>query len=441
MTTTGSSKTQAPGSASAFYPPAAAPRGIGVRHKVLGMSVLLAGVTYLDRVSISTMQDQISRDLGFDLVKMGVVFSTFYVAYAVFEIPTGWWADQIGSRRVLTRIVSWWSAFTILTGAAFSFPSLLGIRFLFGAGEAGAFPNVARTFARWFPLRERGRAQGYFWVGAHLAGGVTPLIVKSLLDLGLHWRQVFVLFGSIGFIWVWAWWRWFRDTPEEHASVSPEELAYIQSGRPPFESHSNSVDDWRRLLANRTAAGLCLMYFTQSFGGAFYVTFLQRYLAQRGLTGTEGAILAGLPLMFSTVADVLGGLTTDGLTKRFGLRIGRCAVGGSALAGAGLFTLAAAFTASPIWAAVLIALGGASSNFLLGASWGTCIDIGLSRAGALSGAMNTSGQVGAILSPILVALVVKHFDNWSAPLYLTGALFLAGATCWLLVDPTKPVSD
>jgi len=183
------------------------------------------------------------------------------------------------------------------------------------------------------------------------------------------------------------------------------------------------------------------MYFTQSFGGAFYVTFLQRYLAQRGLTGTEGAILAGLPLMFSTVADVLGGLTTDVLTKRFGLRIGRCAVGGSALAGAGLFTLAAAFTASPIWAAVLIALGGASSNFLLGASWGTCIDIGLSRAGALSGAMNTSGQVGAILSPILVALVVKHFDNWSAPLYLTGALFLAGATCWLLVDPTKPVSD
>jgi MFS family permease len=116
-------------------------------------------------------------------------------------------------------------------------------------------------------------------------------------------------------------------------------------------------------------------------------------------------------------------------------------VGGSALAGAGLFTLAAAFTASPIGAAVLIALGGASSNFLLGASWGTCIDIGRSRAGALSGAMNTSGQVGAILSPILVALVVKHFDNWSAPLYLTGALFLAGATCWLLVDPTKPVSD
>jgi MFS family permease len=123
------------------------------------------------------------------------------------------------------------------------------------------------------------------------------------------------------------------------------------------------------------------------------------------------------------------------------LRTGRCAVGGTALAAAGLFTLTATFAASPVGAAILIALGGASSNFLLGASWSTCIDIGRSRAGALSAAMNTSGQIGAILSPIMVALVVRHFASWSAPLYLTGALFLAGATCWLLVDPTRPVSD
>jgi MFS family permease len=458
MTTTGSSKTPAPDAAltaaidsgdsqvlgaavDAFYRRSGRPRGIGVRHKVLGMSVLLAGVTYLDRVSISTMQDQIGHDIGFDLAGMSLVFSAFYVTYAIFEIPTGWWADRIGSRRVLTRIVAWWSTFTVLTGAAFSYSSLVAIRALFGAGEAGAFPNVARSFARWFPLRERGRSQGFFWVGAHLAGGVTPLIVNFLLGLGLHWRQIFVLFGSLGFVWALAWWRWFRDTPEEHASVSAEELAYIQSGRPRFEAHANGWSDWKRLLGNRTAAGLCGMYFAQSFGGAFYVTFLQKYLAQRGLTGSTGALLAGLPLLFSAFADVFGGVTTDGLTRRFGLRIGRCAVGGMALAAAGLFTLTAALAASPVTAAILIALGGASSNFLLGASWGTCIDIGRSRAGALSGAMNTSGQFGAILSPLMVALVVKHFASWSAPLYLTGTLFLAGATCWLLVDPTRAVSE
>src|SRR6185369_4756484 len=159
-----------------------------VRHKVLGMTVLLAAVTYLDRVCISVTRSDIQRDLGLSLEQMGTVFSIFYIAYAAFEIPTGWWGDRVGSRRVLTRIVSWWSTFTILTGAAFSFPSLVAIRFMFGAGEAGAWPNVARTFSRWFPLRERGRAQGIFFMGAHLSGGLTPLLVTALLSAGIGWR-------------------------------------------------------------------------------------------------------------------------------------------------------------------------------------------------------------------------------------------------------------
>jgi len=184
------------------------------------------------------------------------------------------------------------------------------------------------------------------------------------------------------------------------------------------------------------------MYFTQTFGGAFYVTWLPKYLAERGLTGMTAAILAGLPLMISTLADISGGITTDALTRRRGLRIGRAAVAGSALAAAGVFTLAGTLVPSAVGAAVLIALGGAASNFLLGASWSTCIDIGRSRAGALSGAMNTSGQVGAILSPFVAALLVTHFDNnWNTPLYLTGTLFLLGSTCWLWIDPTRPVSD
>jgi MFS family permease len=372
---------------------------------------------------------------------MGFVFSAFYVAYAAFEIPTGWWADKVGSRRVLTRIVLWWSSFTVFTGAVFSYWWLLAVRFLFGAGEAGAFPNVARTFSRWFPQRERGRAQGVFWVGAHLSGGVTPFLVNGLLDAGFHWRTIFVMCGSIGFVWAYAWWKWFRDTPEEHPEVTDAERVYIAAGRPSFEERDSTWQDWKRLLANRTSVGLCLMYFTQSFGGAFYVTWLVKHLSDRGLTGSTAAILAGLPLMFSAVADVLGGVTTDGMTRRFGLRPGRAVVGGSALAMAGIFTIAGTFTESAILAALLIALGGASSNFLLAAAWGTCIDIGRSRAGALSGAMNTSGQVGAILSPTLIAFVVANSTNWGAPLYLVGTLFLLGSVCWLWIDPTRPVSD
>jgi len=411
-----------------------------VRHKVLAMTMVLGAITYLDRVTISVTRPHIARDLNLSATQMGYVFSAFYVAYALFEIPSGWWGDRVGTRRVLTRIVCWWSAFTVLTGAAFNFPSLIAIRFLFGAGEAGALPNAARTFSRWFPRQERGTAQGIFFMSMHLAGGLTPLLVTALLML-FDWRTLFALFGSLGFVWAVAWYRWFRDSPAEHPAVGEAERTLIEKGLGADTGCALDATQWKRLLWNRTVVCLCLMYFTQAFGGTFYVTWLPTYLASRGLTGMTAGILAGLPLILSSAADLLGGITTDRAARRLGLRLGRITIGGGALVAAGAFTIAGALVASPVTAAVLIALGGGSSNFLLGAAWGSCVDIGGRRSGAVSAAMNTSGQVGAILSPILVAQVVQRFSAWNAPLYVTGVLFLLGALCWLWVDPTKPVSD
>jgi len=419
---------------------AAARGNTHVRYKVLAMTMVLGAITYLDRVTISVTRPDVARDLNLSPTQMGYVFSAFYVAYALFEIPTGWWGDRVGTRRVLTRIVCWWSAFTVLTGFAFNYASLVMIRFLFGAGEAGALPNVARTFSRWFPRQERGTAQGIFFMSMHLAGGLTPLLVTALLGY-FNWRTLFVLFGSLGFVWSVAWYRWFRDAPAEHPGVGAAERELIESGLAADTGHALDATEWKRLLWNRTVVCLCLMYFTQAFGGTFYVTWLPTYLASRGLTGMTAGILAGLPLILSSAADILGGVSTDRAVRRLGLRLGRISIGGGALAAAGLLTMAGAFVASPVAGAVLIALGGASSNFLLGAAWGTCVDIGGRRSGAVSAAMNTSGQVGAILSPIIVAQVVSRFSEWSAPLYLTGVLFLLGALCWIWVDPTKPVSD
>jgi len=404
------------------------------------MTMALGAITYLDRVAISVTSPDIGRDVQLTPIQMGYVFSAFYVAYALFEIPTGWWGDRVGTRTVLTRIVCWWSTFTVLTRAAFNYPSLVIIRFLFGAGEAGAWPSVARTFSRWFPRHERGTAQGVFFMSAHLAGGLTPLLVTLLLGW-MNWRSLFALFGSVGFVWSAAWYRWFRNSPAEHTAVSAAERELIESSLGGAADHAIGAADWKRLLANRTVVCLCLMYFTQAFGGTFYVTWLPTYLASRGLTGMTAGVLAGLPLVFSAAADLLGGIATDRAASRFGLRVGRVTIGGAALAAAGLFTISSTWLASPIAAAVLIALGGASSNFLLGAAWGTCLDIGGRRSGAVSAAMNTSGQIGSILSPILVAEVVRRSSQWSAPLYLAGVLFLLGAICWLGVDPTKRVDE
>ena len=146
---------------------------------------------------------------------MSFVFSAFAVAYAAFEIVSAWWGEQIGARRVLTRIVIWWSAFTMATAVAWNYSSLLVVRFLFGAGEAGAWPNAALAFSRWIPLHERGRVQVFFFAAAHVSGGITPLLVAWLLNL-LPWRAIFVICGLVGVVWSAAWYRWFRDEPRDH---------------------------------------------------------------------------------------------------------------------------------------------------------------------------------------------------------------------------------
>ena len=408
-----------------------------VRYKVLALTVALAAITYLDRVCISITAPHIMRDLSLSEMQMSLVFSAFTLAYAVFEIPTGWWGDRIGTRRVLTRIVVWWSSFTMITAAAMSYGWLLMIRFLFGAGEAGAWPNVARTFSRWFPVTERGTAQGIFFMGAHLGGGVTPLLVTTIL-VWFHWRAVFLIFGAIGFVWAFAWYRWFRDDPEEHRAVHPAELEHIRVGRPSKATDSHAVP-WKRILGHRSVIALCLMYFTQTYGFYFYITWFPTYLRNQGFEAGTLTFLSGLPLILSVAADLLGGITTDVASRRYGLRVGRCLVGGAALAIAGVSILCAAASSHFLLAALLISVAGASANFLLGASWGVCIDLAGDHAGVVSACMNTSGQIGGVLSPIVIAAIFKSFGTWTAPLYLTGVLYLFGAACWAFVDPHERI--
>lgn len=410
-----------------------------VRYKVLGLSVLLAGITYLDRICISMAAPYITKDLNLTDVQMGYVFSAFTLAYGLFEIPTGAWGDKVGTRSVLTRIVLWWSTFTCLTSMAFSYVSLLATRFLFGIGEAGAWPNVARTFSRWFPLAERGTVQGIFFMGAHLAGGVTPWLVTKMLAV-VEWRTMFLIFGSTGFLWAAAWYWWFRDEPSQHSAVTPEELALIEKGRPPQASHHLDWALWKKIFGSGTVLALCGMYFTQSYGFMFYITWLPRYLkTERGFDAEALALLAGLPLTLSVFADLFGGLSADWASRRWGLRVGRGVVGGGSLFLAGVFVVAGTNVGDPMLSAVLIAIGGGLSAFLLGAAWGTILDVGGNHTGVVGGAMNTAGQVGAFICPILASHLVSWGFSWHAPLYVTGVLYMLGALCWFKIDPTRRV--
>jgi len=407
-----------------------------VRYRVVAGAVTLAGVTYLDRVCVGVLAPSIMADLHISQIQMSFVFSAFTAAYAIFEMPTAWWADLVGSRRVLTRIVLWWSAFTMLTAAATSYAMMLVVRFLFGVGEAGAWPNAARVFSRWIPLRERGRVQGIFFAGAHLAGGLTPALV-AWIALYLPWRLVFVMFGFVGVAWAALWYWWFRDEPREHPAVNAAEVKLIETtrGLPPGDVTRGT---WSEVFRIPSLLPLCLQYVANSYGYYFFITWLPTYLVKaRGMSSAELAIFSGLPLTLSAIADVSGGFTTDALCRRLGLRAGMRSIGVvSYLLAAGAM-IGGTLASNPRVGGTLIALGGAFSMFTLAPSWSTAIGLGGRNTALLSSVMNTSGQVGAFFSPIVLALLVDHFGDWSLPLHVLSGLYFMAAVCWLLIRPEQ----
>lgn len=406
-----------------------------VRYRVLAFAFALAVVTYLDRICISAAAPFMMADLGLTMLQMSAVFSAFTLAYSLFEVPSGWRGDVVGARRVLTRIVLWWSAFTMLTGAAWSLRSLVAIRFLFGAGEAGAFPNIQRSFSRWFPARERGRANGVLFLGSRLGGALAPALAIVLIQRG-GWRTSFVVFGALGVGWAIAWYAWYRDTPAEHAAVDESERAWIRQD-------AGSPDDvaavpWRRLLASSNLYAICAMYFTYGYGLYFYFTWLPTYLIRElGFSALAGGLLAGLPFVLAGGADLTGGWATDRLSLGHGLRVGRCYLGCASFGGSALLLILSTQTHAPVPKAVLLAMALGSADLALSAAWAVCLDTGARYAGVVTGFMNTFGNLGGFAAPLVAGFAVQRWGSWDATFAATAAIYAAGAFLWLAIDPNR----
>lgn len=458
-----------------------------VRYVVLVLLCLLACLTYLDRICIMRVQGDIERDLELDRLsardeqtlaakglahdldartklaqdrgteRMSWVFSAFVLGYVLFGLPGGWLADRFRPRAIILLIVLWWSLFTALTGGVRALAGLIWrspgpgaflatmvlVRFLFGLGEAGTYPNIARALGRWFPFRERGAAQGAIWLSSRCGGAVAPAIIGSLVGVAGGWQRAFWMLGAAGMVWALVFFLWFRDRPEQKASANQAECELIRAGATEpdsiYQDEAPARVPWARLFFSPNLLWLYVASFTAAFSWFFYVTFLPKYLKEQfQVDYSHSEIMTGLPLLAGGLACLAGGRLSDVLIRATGSRRwGRSLQGAAGLGVAAACALGVS-RAHSAWAVIfIICIASAFQDLALPALWSASVDIGGRCAGTVSGCMNSAGAIGAMLSP-LVAAKVAILWNWNAVFVVFAASYFLGALAWLRVDASRP---
>jgi sugar phosphate permease len=417
------------------------------RWYILALISLMYLITYLDRVNISTVAPVLGKELGFDKATMGVIFSAFGWSYALFQVPGGWLGDRFGPRRVLTVIVAYWSVMTALTASAWSYLSFFVIRFLFGVGEAGAFPVATRAMQLWYPRRERGFVQGITHSASRLGAAIAPPIVVYIMTT-FGWTWVFSVCGAVGLVWAGCWYLAYRNLPEEHPLVNRAELEEIRGldaaghvAKPNIAAKGDVP--WMSLLRSPNMWAIMFAYFTYVYCLWIFLSWLPSYLVDaRHFTLVSTGIYASLPLFAGVVGDTAGGLATDWLLSITGnTRLARRSVAITGMLGCVAFIVPAALTDDALTSVYCLT---ASMFFLectIGPSWAVPMDVGGKYSGTVSGVMNMAGNLGGALSPIVFG-VLAQYGSWQAPFIVAASLLVLGALIWAFwLDPESSVVE
>jgi MFS family permease len=405
------------------------------RYGVVVLAVGLAVLSYVQRVAISGAAGPISHDLHLSKQQMGLVFGAFGLAYALFEIPMGLLGDRLGVRRTLLQIVLAWSAFTALTGAAWNATSLVAIRFLFGAGEAGCFPNLTRMLSAWLPSRERVQAQSLMWACARWGGAVTPPLTLLCITW-FGWRRAFVGFALLGLVWCVVFLAWFRDDPADHRRVNAAEREMLHASR--ILTTHGAARSWISLLLTKQVAALMLQYFCFSYVWYFYITWLPTYLREGwGQSAQHAAALAVLPLLFGGFGSLTGGILSRRLPRR------AIAFGGFLATALLLFTCTRMHAV--VTAMVVMGLASFASDLTMPISWDTCVEIGGAYTATVAAAMNMLGNLGGFVAPVIGGVILQHVGTghraWNLLIDSMVGAAAVSAVCWLYLDPESAARD
>jgi MFS transporter, ACS family, glucarate transporter len=399
------------------------------RYRVVLLAIGLAVLSYVQRVAISGAAAPIMHDLHLSKQQMGLVFGAFGLAYALFEIPMGLRGDRLGVRRALAQVVLAWSAFTALTGVAWNLTSLVAFRFLFGAGEAGCFPNLTRMLSAWLPARERVMAQSLMWAFTRWGGAVTPPLTL-LCVTWFGWRWAFVGFAALGIVWCALFLAWFNDDPAKHGSVNAAEREMLEGSRI-LTTHGGG-GSWLRLLLKRQVAALVLQYFCFSYVWYFYITWLPTYLREgRGQSAGRAAALAVLPLLLGGFGSLVGGISSRLLSRR---AIALCGFAATAVL---LFACTRIQAVVPAMA--LMGLASFSSDLTMPISWDTCVEIGGAYTATVAAAMNMLGNLAGFVAPVVAGVILQRLGTgpaeWNLLIDTMAGAAAVSAACWLYIDP------
>jgi len=378
------------------------------------------------------------NDLNLSESQWGWVLSSFILSYGLFQIPLGAWGDKKGQHVVLSIIVLWWSVFTGFTGMAGSFVMLLMIRFLFGIGEAGAYPCMTGAIGRWFPKAESGKAQGYIWAASRFGGALTPFVVIPVI-LTLGWRKAFFILGLLGVIWVIIWYLWYKDNPAQLKGIKKIELDEIQANN---EVKKKLKVPWGIILKKKQFWLILTMYWFYVWGSWFFFSWFPTFLEKgRGFEKSELTYAVAVPFLMGVIGNIAGGYLSDRFSKKYGLKIGRRLLGFTGLAVAAIFMFLGGFIPGKMQVFIFLSLCFGVMDLMLPSAWAVCLDIGKEYAGAISGAMNTAGNLGGFVCATVFGYIVQSTGNYNSPLFIIAGMMFISALLFLKIDPTKKLVD
>ncbi len=408
------------------------------RYQVLVVLSVLSMITFLDRIALSSASGSIMSDLHLSTVQWGWILGMFTLSYGLFEVPTGWLGDKIGGKKVLIRVVIWWSFFTILTGFSTGFIMLLIVRTLFGMGEAGAYPNTSIILSKYFPVIERGRAQAIIWGASRIGAALTPFVVLPLQQR-YSWHIPFYILGAAGFIWALFWLFWHKEEPTEVKDIEPKELEYILAHRDlPIVLEENKKSYWS-IFESRNIWYLLGMYICYAIGAYFFQSWFHTYLEKGRLIPKNQLIWASsIPYLLAGLGCLSGGWLSDKAVLKYGKKWGRRIVPMIGLFVSGLCMIGASLVADNTIAIIALGIGMAFMDVTAPVAWAVAMDLGGLKSGSVSGSMNAAGLTAAYLSTVIFGYLATAYGYY-LPVLLIGIIVLLGAFVWLKIDATKKI--